>query len=385
MRQKIIILIILLGALIIPSDISFADFDKNPVQKSNFQEPDVVKAVYLTSRSASQKSKIDYLINLAKTTELNAVVIDIKDFSGYVAYDTDNALAPKVKEYKAKQKRISNIDALIDKLHQEGIYVIGRITVFQDPVLARVRPDLAIYRQYDKLSFSSFTSLLAAISIWLDNLKLAWVDPSSEEVWDYNVSIAKEALSRGFDEINFDYIRFPSDGDLKNMRFPLWDGEVPRRVVIKKFFEYLREKLPQATLSIDIFGLATISYNDLGVGQVIEDAFEYFDYVSPMVYPSHYAKGFLGYENPAQYPYEVINYSMMNALARLKIFQLKKSESKRKVHLRPWLQDFNLGARYDKEMVKAEIKAVQDVLKGEDFKGFMLWNPWNYYTKEALE
>jgi hypothetical protein len=330
------------------------------------------------------------------------VVIDIKDFSGYVAYDTNDSLAPKVKEYNAKEKRISDIEELLKKFHQEGIYVIARINVFQDPVLARARPDLAIRSKYEKSPFFSFASLITAISVWLDNLKLAWVDPSSKDVWDYNISIAKEALSRGFDEINFDYVRFPSDGDLKNIAFPLWDGKISRNLVIRNFFEAIRKELPQAVLSIDVFGLSTVSYNDLGVGQIIEDAFEYFDYVSPMVYPSHYAKGFLGYENPAEHPYEVVSYSMKSALARLRNFQSQKisgdlinnqvqktgeekSKIKKRPYLRPWLQDFNLGARYDKKMVKAEIKAVSEGLPEEEFKGFMLWNPGNFYTKEALE
>jgi len=359
-----------------PQDYEDEDFDTEQQKLA----PEIVKAVYLTGWSAGRESKINYVINLAKTTEINAVVIDIKDYSGYVAYDTK---VPEVVQYKAKQIKIPNIDLLLQRLHQEGIYVIARIAVFQDPVLARARPDLAIYRKY---GLSSFLSLLAAFSFWLDNLKLAWVDPSSQEVWDYNIAIARDAADLGFDEINFDYIRFPSDGDLKAMGFPFWKKEVPRSQVIKEFFKELRRELPDVKISADLFGLTTINYDDLGVGQIIEDAFESFDYICPMVYPSHYARGFLGYQNPAYYPYEVVEYSMERARERLDIYkQINETEDKKiAAQLRPWLQDFNLGAAYTPQMVRKEIDAVYNAL-GENFKGFMMWNPSSIYQRGALQ
>lgn len=338
--------------------------------------PEIVKAIYSTSWSASKEGFIDYLISIAKTTEINAVVIDIKDFSGYVGYDI---AVPDVKKYNAKQIRITDIDSLIQKLHKEGIYVIARITVFQDPVLARARPDLAIY---SKAKLSSLTpSIPSLASLWLDNVGLAWIDPAAKESWDYNIAIAKDAVNRGFDELNFDYVRFPSDGDLQDMIFPFWDGKVEKHIVIRDFFQYLRKSLPNTKISIDLFGLSTVSSNDLGVGQIIEDGFGYFNYVCPMVYPSHYADGFIGYQNPAEHPYEVVKNSMEGALRKLELY--KKSQ-KTDVQLRPWLQDFDLGATYDAQMIKAEIRAVYEAA-GDDFKGFMLWNSWNIYTKEALE
>ncbi len=335
--------------------------------------PETVKAVYVTSWSASRESYIDYLIDIAGSTEINGVVIDIKDWSGYVAYDS---AVPEVEKYKAKSIRIKDISSLIDKLHKEGIYVIARITVFQDPVLAKARPDLAIHskNKLSALGVFSFSTL------WLDNSGLAWIDPSAKESWDYNIAIAKEAVELGFDEINFDYIRFPSDGNLKDINFPLWDQSAPKHLVMKDFFGYLRQELPDVKLSIDLFGLSTVNFDDLGIGQIIEDSFEYFDYICPMVYPSHYARGFLGYQNPAAYPYEVVKYSMDSAFKRLSIFsQLKKTNAR----LRPWLQDFNLGAVYDAGMVRAQIEAVYDSTK-DDFTGFMLWNSSNVYTEEAF-
>jgi len=366
-------------------NLSSVAFKVNPVVEGAFLqdeevedvllEPDKIKSIYLTSWSAGNANKINYLIEIAKTTEINAVVIDIKDYSGYVAYDTQ---IPEVILYNAKQIRIPNIDALIKRLHQEDIYAIARIAVFQDPVLARARPDLAIFNKYEL--FSPFRSFFAFVFLWLDSLKLAWVDPSSEEVWNYNINIAKDAFEHGFDEVNFDYVRFPSDGDLGAMGFPVWKKQTIRHEVIRDFFREVREQLPEAKISVDLFGLSTVNYDDLGIGQIIEDAYQYFDYISPMVYPSHYASGFLGYQNPADYPYEVVKHSMETAQRRLDIF----NKGEINAQLRPWLQDFSLGTVYDPLMVKAQIEAVSQAL-GDNFNGFMLWNSSNIYQTEALE
>jgi len=340
---------------------------KEPVYSlPEIRQPQIIKAIYVTSWSASTENYINYVIDIVKNTEINGVVIDLKDWSGFVAYNT---AVPEAEKYGAKSIRIRNIKDLIQRLHEEGIYLIARITVFQDPILAGARPDLAIHSESDP------------DSLWFDKSGLAWIDPAAKESWDYNIAIAKEAASLGFDEINFDYIRFPSDGNLRDMSFPLWDENVPRHLVMREFFEYMRQELPDVNLSIDLFGLSTVNLDDMGIGQVIEDAFEYFDYVCPMVYPSHYAPGFLGYQNPADYPYEVIKYSIDRGLERL--VALDPAEE-RSVRLRPWLQDFNLGAVYDEKMVKAEIQAVYDATK-DDFSGFMLWNSSNVYTGEALE
>ena len=327
--------------------------------------PPIIKAVYFTAALGSSEKKVEYLIHLAKETEVNAVVMDIKDFSGYVAYDTD---VPDVAAYKAERILIPDVRALITRLHQEGIYVIARITVFQDPVLARARPDLAVKH--------------SGGGIWRDRNGLAWIDPAASDAWAYTVAIGQDAAGKGFDELNFDYIRFPSDGDLSAMRYPFWNRQTPKHETLKAFFTYLREGLPDAKLSADLFGFTASHKDDLGIGQIIEDAFAYFDYVSPMVYPSHYPKGFLGYENPAAHPYEVVKQQMDSAGKRLAEFHAQNSGG-RKSALRPWLQDFDLGAQYSAPQVQAEIQATKDAL-GETFAGFMLWNAGNIYTEEAL-
>lgn len=369
-------------------------------QKPLPNQPKEIKAIYATGWSAGAPSKIDYLINLIKETELNAIIIDIKDFSGYIAYDI-NLL--EVEKYKAKEVKIKKINSLIKRLHDENIYVIARITVFQDPVLANARPDLAIHSKL-KLQANNINISNLAIkqlnnkTLWLDHKKLVWIDPAAKDAWNYNIAIAKDAANRGFDELNFDYIRFASDGNLNDMIFPFYNDKTPKNEIIKNFFSYLREKTKGAKISADLFGLSTINNDDLGIGQVIEDSYRYFDYVSPMVYPSHYANGFLGYKNPAQYPYEVIKYSMESALKRLNNYELGITNNAtttfiensqliiNKSQLRPWLQDFDLGADYNAEMIKKQIQAVYDSASSTPdlINGFMLWDPKNEYTSGGL-
>ncbi len=348
--------------------------------ESGMQIPAEVRAVYLTSLSAAAPAKIQYVIDLAKSARINAVVIDIKDYSGRIAYDT---AVPEAATYLAERVIIGDITKLIEQLHNEGLYVIGRITVFQDPVAAAARPDLAVH---SKALFSAFFSdslewVPSITTLWRDHKALAWLDPAAQEIWEYHAALAKDAAARGFDEINFDYIRFPSDGNLQDMKFLFWDGKVPKPEVIRSFFQFLRKELEGITISADLFGLTTVNSDDLGIGQILEYAYRSFDYVSPMVYPSHYADGFLGYENPAEYPYEVVKYSLDSALRRLNVLKTKEEVGSA---LRPWLQDFDLGADYNEERVRQQIQAVKDAL-GADYHGFMLWNPSNVYTLGALE
>ncbi len=345
-----------------------------PAGPASRRSPEPMQAIYLSHWSAASGKRIKTLVDLARSRRVNAVVLDIKDASGFVAFDT---AVPDVKRYGARYVTIRNIESLVQRLQGEGLYVIARIVVFEDPRLAEARPDLAVHR---KSKLGSQGEGLSLSTLWLDRRGLAWIDPAAREAWDYNIAIAKDAVSRGFDEINFDYIRFPSDGDLQDMHFSCWDGTRPRNEVIGEFFAYLRRHLPRVTISADLFGLATVKNNDLGIGQIIEDAFRHFDYVCPMVYPSHFGVGFLGERNPAKTPFRVVHYSMKSAYQRLQALPGKTQD---RVKLRPWLQDFDLGADYDADMVRAQIEAVCEAL-GEQYIGFMLWNPLNRYTSEAL-
>lgn len=351
------------------------DNDDIAPQKPLENPPAVIKAAYATGWTAGGVRGLDRMIGLIKSTELNAIVIDIKDYSGEMSYRTE---IPQVEEYgKDRELKILRPNAMIKKLHDNGIYVIARQTVFQDPILANARPDLAL--------MSSTTG-----KQWRDNLKVMWMDPAGKETWDYNIAIAKDALARGFDEVNFDYIRFASDGNLNDIKYPFWDEKTLKRYVIRDFWKYLRKALPDAKLSADLFGLTTLNYGDVGIGQNIDDAFHYFDAIAPMVYPSHYQKGFDGYSNPAIHPYEIVYRSMQEANERLKHYMINAETSTsteyylvKNPQLRPWLQDFDLGATYTADMVRAQINAVYAAATGTP-AGWMMWDPRNAYTKAAL-
>lgn len=393
-----------------------------PPQKPLTNPPEIIKAIYATGWSAGSSKKVDYFIDLIKSTELNAIVIDIKDFSGHILYDIQNEDAIR---YGAKEVQIPRVNALIKKLHDEDIYVIARQTVFQDPVLAGARPDLAVQKDVVAtpavIEINGTTTVIITPTstkrvIWLDNKGLGWIDPGAVEAWDYNIAIAKDAAARGFDEINFDYIRFPSDGVIADMRFPHYNLRTTLKLTqIQRFLEYLRKETVGIAISADLFGLVTVNNDDLGIGQSLKIAAPNFDAVAPMVYPSHYAKGFMGLQNPGAYPYEVVRYSMQKAAEKLikkvcvtipsttssdpiydttSTFSASSSESivncqvsvVGATRLRPWLQDFDLGADYDTEKVRAQINAVDEILKDTPlYQGWMIWNPSNIYTKGALE
>ena len=336
--------------------------------------PAVFKGIYLSFWSASVSSRIDNAIQLAQQGLINTVVIDVKDAQGRVGFDST---VPQVIEYRARERIIGDLSALVRKLHAAGLHVVARMVMFNDPKLARARPELAVH---SKALLSETGAQLSAETFWYDERSLLWVDPGSRQAWDYNIAIAKDVLSRGVDELNFDYIRFPSGGSLSDMHLPVTAEDGPKRDVIRSFFVYLRKQLPDARLSADLFGLVTVARDDLGIGQVMEDALPYFDAFCPMVYPSHYAKGFRGFQNPAEHPYEVVNYSLRLAIERLRT---RSGTATRRASLIPWLQDFNIGAEYDADMVRAQIQAVVDAL-GTDYRGFLLWSPKNRYSTDAL-
>jgi len=335
--------------------------------------PSEIRAIYITGWSAGLPSRIENIKRLAKSGLINAVVIDVKDYSGYLSYKTDIELAEEIGAHD--EVRFHNPNKLIKELHDVGLYLIARISVFQDPKLAFGKPELAL---------STING-----SIWKDNKGLAWLDPAAQPVWDYVISIGEDARDRGFDELNYDYIRFPSDGNLKSIIFPFWNGVAPREEIMRNFYSYLRNSLKDTKLSADLFGLVTVREDDLGIGQVLEGVAPYFDAIAPMVYPSHYGTGFLGFNNPAEHPYEVIDNALEISLRRLlKLRQSSSSISSQNnsAVIRPWLQDFDLGADYDEAKVRAQIEAVEKWQKRYPgaVDGWMLWNASNVYTEKAL-
>jgi hypothetical protein len=283
--------------------------------------PAAIKGVYITAYSAGNKAKVKEIIDLIDKTELNAVVIDIKDYSGSILYDTQ---VPLAKEIGAVHNRIGDVQALIQLFHEHDIFVIARQTVFQDPLLASKKNDLAIKSKNG--------------GTWRDFKGLSWVDPTKKEVWAYNVEIAKEAAKLGFDEINFDYVRFPSDGNMSLVVYT--DAERSRTDVMREFYTYLGEEMDRsmAFISLDLFGFVMERHDGMSIGQRLEDSVDHVDAIAPMMYPSHYPAGHLGLANPAANPGIVIDNGMKKGSP---YFEGKRAQ------VRPWLQAFHLGATYD--------------------------------------
>lgn len=327
---------------------------------THVKTPDEVKAIYMSSWVAGTPSFREKLVKIIDETEVNAVIIDIKDYTGKVSFKIDQK---PFDDIGSTENRIPDIKEFIERLHQKDIYVIGRISVFQDPHLVSIWPEEAVKK-------SSDTTLP-----WKDHKGISWIDAGSEKVWEYTVDLAKISYEYGFDEINFDYIRFPSDGNMKDISYPHSEGKV-KHEVMKSFFEYLNDNLSDGDLKIsaDLFGMTATNTDDLGIGQVLEDALVNFDFVAPMVYPSHFPNNWSGMAKPAEKPYDVIYESMGKAVERAKALGVDP------LKLRPWLQDFDLGANYTAEMVKAQIDATYDV----GLNSWMLWDPKNIYTKDAL-
>ncbi len=355
----------LLGLIVVVAFIyPVKHFSFNGVVSDLFQEDTIFKkqivyskGIYLTSWTAGGK-RVDELLELIKRTELNTAVIDIKNYTGRIPFDTDSKL---INEIGSEQIYIKDIKELINKFHKEGIYVIARIVVFEDNYLPRERPDLALKTRNNNL--------------WQDNRGLTWLDPAAQDVWDYNVALAREAVKAGFDEINLDYIRFPSDGNISNIVYPFWDGQTPKKEIMRQFFEYFSQRIKPLNIfiSADLFGLTLTVNTDMNIGQWLEYAAPYFDYICPMVYPSHYPPTFEGFANPADYPYEIIYKALTIGKERL-------ASTSASAKLRPWLQDFDLGANYDARMINLQKQAVYDA----GAFGWLLWNPRNIYTEEAL-
>jgi len=336
----------------------------------HIETPEKTKVIYMTACAASTPSFRKTLEDLVETTEINSIILNIKDETGKIAFNmTDPILQEAEADLSKGQCKISDIKALIKSWHDKGIYVIGRVPVFQDPHLVATRPDLAVKQSKDGL-------------VWKDYKGISWLDAGAQEVWDYVILLSKESYNLGFDEINFDYIRFPSDGNMREIYYPvseeriILDPERGKAKVMQEFFVYLSNQMRKEGIptSADLFGMVTTNSDDLNIGQVLEYALPFFDYVCPMVYPSHYPTGFIGLGNPAEHPYEVIKYSMDSAVKKA------QNASSSPDQLRPWLQDFDLGANYDAAKVRAQIQATYDV--GLD--SWLLWSASNRYTKEAL-
>jgi hypothetical protein len=314
-----------------------------------------VKGIYMTSYGASSTEKLNKMIALADNTEINAFVIDVKDDMGYVTYKADVALA---QSEGLIDVRIRDIDALVAKLREHNIIPIARVVCFKDTNLAKKRPDLAVKWKDG--------------STWTDFKGLSFVNPYNHEVWEYLVQVAEDAARHGFREIQFDYVRFPSDGKISDAVYPGQNSS--KEDAIAAFLAFARPRLEKlgVWVSADVFGLTVHVQNDMGIGQQIEKISENVDIVCPMVYPSHYEDGSYGIESPNKSPYETVAHAMADTKARL---------AGTGAMGRPWLQDFSLrGVTYGINEVKAQIKAAEE----QGFNEWILWNAAVNYTEGAL-
>src|SRR5438309_3791644 len=325
-------------------------------------KPQSVRAAYLTYYGVGDKGIRTRVLDLAARTEINAVVIDVKGDRGWILYRTQIPQALAVGAQGPATLR--EFDAMMADLKARGIYTIARIVTFKDNILANARPDLAI--------IDTRTG-----KPWIDNERLAWVDPFREEVWAYNIAIAREAVRRGFDEVQFDYVRFPTDGKLGAAKYARPNNRETRLPAIAAFLERARREIGAigAFVGADVFGYTAFNENDTDIGQRIEELAPNLDFICPMVYPSGYHKGIPGYANPVQVPYKVVFESV-----RL----IRKRSTGSVARVRPWLQDFKDYA-FDRRIfgvneVQAQIRAAEE----SGGAGWMLRNPRNDYTGAAL-
>jgi hypothetical protein len=326
---------------------------------THIKTPEHVKAIYMSSWVAGSPSIRAPLVKLIEETELNALVIDVKDNTGVITWEG----------------RAKDLNDFIDELHSKNIYVIARISAFQDPLYVKYYPDQAVKSK-------------STGEIWKDNKGVPWVDTGSQAMWKYIENVSKDAYARGFDEINLDYIRFPTDGKLTDMVFPI-SGErakTDKPGIVGDFYRYITDALRKENIPVsgDIFGIVLVTKVDIPtLGQDAHVALETFDYVSPMVYPSHFYTDTAGYKNPAAHPGEMITFAMEKGLAIADevASSTGQATSTIRAKYRPFYQDFDMGATYTKELVRAQIDAGEKL----GIKSWMLWDPSNKYTPTALK
>ncbi|MGG2201238.1 MULTISPECIES: putative glycoside hydrolase [Paenibacillus] len=323
-----------------------------------------VKGIYATAHSAGG-SRMNTLLKLMDDTELNAMVIDVKDDWGYITYDTGN---PALLAMETTQKIIPDVGKLMSTLSEHDVYPIARIVVFKDTLLAKKRPDLSF--------------LNADGSVWGNskNPPDSFVNPYKKEVWDYNIEVAKEAVKAGFKEIQFDYVRFP-EGFEKRADSLKYDKDDRTRIdAVAEFVKYAHEQLAPlgARVSVDIFGYAASVPAAEGIGQDFQKISQNVDVICPMIYPSHYSTGWFGSKVPDAAPYATIDGATKDTHKKLEPLQELKPV------VRPWIQDFTATwvpghIRYGKQQIEEQIRALKD----NGVEEFLLWNAVNTYTPDV--
>lgn len=348
---------------VMPENLSKVDF--SPVNKINYPnnpKRNDIKGIYLTVYSAALEKKLDELIALTKKTGINAFVIDVKDDSGEMLFETEAE-----KKYLGTSKKsypIANMEKFMKKLKDNHIYTIARIVSFKDPRYAKVNPDKAIIKKADGKPFTNSDGVI-------------WVSAHDRNLWEYNLAVAKEAAKAGFNEIQFDYVRFPASngGKLdKDLNYRNVNGET-KPETIQNYLKYARKELEpyQVYISADVYGQVGSSYDDMALGQHWEAVSNEVDIISPMAYPSHYGKGVYGLDVPDAHPYKTIYHSTLDGINR-------NNNIYTPANVRPWLQAFTAKwvkgyIPYGHKEIQEQVKALKDLGINE----YLLWSPTNKY------
>nr|MBA3276995.1 carboxypeptidase regulatory-like domain-containing protein [Chloroflexia bacterium] len=322
--------------------------------------PQLIKAVYANVSLLTTEGGLDSLIEIANTTEVNAIVIDVKE--GSIFYDSEVEFFDQTGTIRP----FYDLDAILARLAENDIYAIARMVVFQDPLVAEARPDLAVQDVNGGL--------------WVNEQGVAWVSAFEEELWDANIALSVELIERGFAEVQYDYVRFPSDGDLSTADFgPEYTAE-NREAAITEFVKRSHEAINAAggMLAADLFGFVTIVDEEQYIGQRFSALAPHLDFVCMMIYPSHFEEGNIASApgHPNDYPYETIYESLERAEANAPGSSAK---------FRPWLQDFSYGYNDLRDYTADDVRAQIDAAEEFGASGWMLWgDPFNV-TVEALE
>src|SRR6266568_2296404 len=324
-----------------------------------------IKGLYVNAW-AFGSSKLWQLVRLADETEVNAFVIDVKDDTWCLLYPSAVPTAQQIGANKCV--RAKDAKARLDTLAAHGIYTIARFVVAKDPLLAERKPGWSVKDR-------------TTGGLWRDRINIAWVDAYNDSVWIYSAQLAAEAVRLGFNEVQFDYVRFPDEPRerMATAIFPAHHAGVTQREAVREHITLLRNRLKPlgVPVTFDIFGLtASATTGDLGIGQVWEDFVNVADVVLPMVYPSHYYRGAFGYAWPNGQPYHVVHSALTDAL--------KRSEPlPGSAEIRPFLQAFTLGRRlprYTPSQIRDQIRAAEDL----GITSWVLWNPRSVYQRESL-
>lgn len=339
------------------------------VSAQHGKKPVKVKGIYISGYMAGSEG-MEAILDKIKGTEINTVVIDVKNDDGRITFAMDGA--PTVQEISAEDRCIKDMDALMKELKSRGLYTIARVVAFRDPYLAEKKPEWGLKNQDG--------------SLHRDNKGLPWVNPYRQEVWDYLVEVGTQASVAGFDEVQFDYIRFATDSSMNQVVFDEKDTRGRSKTdVITEFIEYAYKKLSAHDIyvSADVFGTIIGSNVDAQrVGQVYYDMAEHLDYICPMIYPSHYSDGNFNIDHPDTEPYNTVLAAL--ELSKKELLENRK-EGRKQAVVRPWLQDFTASyldhyIPYGPKEVRAQIQAVYDA----GYDEWILWSASNRYTWEGL-